>query len=111
MNLNFICRQNKALVRDLSKPTFDSIDLYFPTKYAQPTYGQFKLCLWKHWWTYWRSPDYNYERLFFTFVTALLLGAIFWQLAHKKYVYLLYLSYNRLLKHVKLEHFFKLTVV
>ncbi|KAM0938295.1 putative ABC-type xenobiotic transporter [Dioscorea sansibarensis] len=79
-----LCEQNKALVRELSKPAFNSTDLYFPTQYAQPTYGQFKLCLWKHWWTYWRSPDYNYERLFFTLVTALLLGAIFWQLARKR---------------------------
>ncbi|KAK3219946.1 hypothetical protein Dsin_013916 [Dipteronia sinensis] len=35
---------------------------------------------WKQWWTYRRSPDYNLVRFFFTFVAALVLGTIFWQM-------------------------------
>ncbi|KAJ0986406.1 hypothetical protein J5N97_004762 [Dioscorea zingiberensis] len=83
-NSSDLYEQNKALVEELSKPTLNSTGLYFRTKYAQPTYGQFKLCLWKHWWTYWRSPDYNYERFFFSLATGLLLGAFFWKLAQKR---------------------------
>ncbi|URD80069.1 Pleiotropic drug resistance protein [Musa troglodytarum] len=76
--------RNKALVGELSKPAPGTNDLYFPTQYSQPTWGQFKACLWKQWWTYWRSPDYNLVRFFFTLVTALLLGSIFWRIGQRR---------------------------
>lgn len=86
MILFSIIRRNKALVNELSKPAPGTQDLYFPTKYSQSTIEQFKACLWKQWWTYWRSPDYNLVRFFFTLVTAILLGTIFWNVGHKRYV-------------------------
>uniref|UniRef100_A0A1D1YG49 Pleiotropic drug resistance protein 12 n=3 Tax=Anthurium amnicola TaxID=1678845 RepID=A0A1D1YG49_9ARAE len=73
-------QRNKALVKDLSIPPPGSTDLWFPTQYSQSTYGQFKSCLWKQWWTYWRSPDYNLVRFFFTLACALMLGSIFWKI-------------------------------
>ncbi|WOL00752.1 hypothetical protein Cni_G09465 [Canna indica] len=76
--------RNKALVHELSKPAPGTSDLYFPTQYSQSTLGQFRACLWKQWWTYWRSPDYNLVRFFFTLVTALLLGTIFWRVGLKR---------------------------
>ncbi|KAF3333372.1 ABC transporter G family member 42 [Carex littledalei] len=76
-------RQIKDLVEQLSMLDPLTKDLYFPTKYAQSTMRQFRACLWKQWWTYWRSPDYNLVRLFFTFFTALLLGSIFWQVGNR----------------------------
>ncbi|KAJ3692072.1 hypothetical protein LUZ60_012422 [Juncus effusus] len=76
-------RQNKEMVEELKKPEPGSKDLYFPSEYAQNTYGQFRACLWKQWWTYWRSPDYNLVRFFFTLFTALLLGSIFWKVGTK----------------------------
>ncbi|XP_062229007.1 ABC transporter G family member 42 [Phragmites australis] len=76
-------KQNKVLVKQLSQPETGTSDLYFPTKYSQSTIGQFKACLWKHWLTYWRSPDYNLVRFFFTLFTALLLGSIFWRIGTK----------------------------
>lgn len=82
-------RRNDALVRELSKPLPGTNDLYFATKYSQSTFGQFKFCLWKQWWTYWRSPDYNLVRFFFTLVTALLVGTMFWRIAQKRYVLVL----------------------
>lgn len=82
-----IFRRNKALVKELSKPPPGTSDLYFPTQYSQSSFGQFKFCLWKQWWTYWRSPDYNLVRMFFAFVTALVLGVIFWRVGLKMYVY------------------------
>ncbi|CAL9131904.1 unnamed protein product [Musa acuminata var. zebrina] len=77
-------QRNKALVSELSKPAPGTNDLYFPTQYSQSPWGQFKACLWKQWWTYWRSPDYNLVRFVFTLLTALLLGSIFWRIGQKR---------------------------
>ncbi|XP_065866326.1 ABC transporter G family member 29-like [Euphorbia lathyris] len=79
-----ICQQTKALVEDLSTPAADATDLYFSRQYSQSTWGQYKLCLWKQWWTYWRSPDYNLVRVFFTLVAAVVLGSFFWQVGTKR---------------------------
>ncbi|KAK8943591.1 Pleiotropic drug resistance protein 12 [Platanthera guangdongensis] len=76
--------KNKELINDLSKPASGTSDLHFPTRYSQSSFGQFKTCFWKKWWTYWRSPDYNLVRLCFTLFTALLLGSIFWKIGHKR---------------------------
>ncbi|CAM0882488.1 unnamed protein product [Alopecurus aequalis] len=78
-----MCQRNKALVKELSKPPPGTSDLYFPTQYSLSSISQFKLCLWKQWWTYWRSPDYNLVRMFFAVFTALLLGIIFWRVGQK----------------------------
>ncbi|XP_059640915.1 ABC transporter G family member 29-like [Cornus florida] len=77
-------QRNKALVKELSAPPPGAKDVYFHTKYSQSTWGQFKSCLWKQWWTYWRSPDYNLVRYFFTLATALVVGTIFWQIGTKR---------------------------
>ncbi|KAM0890718.1 hypothetical protein ACQ4PT_026875 [Festuca glaucescens] len=76
-------KQNKVLVNRLSQPEPGTSDLHFPTEYSQSIIGQFKACLWKHWLTYWRSPDYNLVRFSFTLFTALLLGSIFWKIGTK----------------------------
>lgn len=76
-------RRNKELVKELSTPPPGAKDLYFATQYSQSTWGQFKSCLWKQWWTYWRSPDYNLVRYFFTLVAALMVGTIFWNIGDK----------------------------
>ncbi|KAK9282203.1 hypothetical protein L1049_005115 [Liquidambar formosana] len=77
-------QRNKALVKELSTPPPGAKDLYFSTQYSQSTFGQFKSCLWKQWWTYWRSPDYNLVRFFFTLASALLVGTIFWKVGTKR---------------------------
>ncbi|ONK80620.1 uncharacterized protein A4U43_C01F19870 [Asparagus officinalis] len=77
-------RRNKALIEELSKPAPGTSDLHFPMQYCESTFGQFKACLWKQWLTYWRSPDYNFVRFFFSIVTALLLGTIFWRVGHRR---------------------------
>ncbi|GKV27175.1 hypothetical protein SLEP1_g36377 [Rubroshorea leprosula] len=77
-------QRNKALVQELSTPPPGAKDLYFSSQYSQPSWGQFKSCLWKQWWTYWRSPDYNLVRYFFTLASALLVGTIFWQVGTKR---------------------------
>ncbi|GLU22293.1 hypothetical protein SLE2022_383810 [Rubroshorea leprosula] len=77
-------QRNKALVQELSTPPPGAKDLYFSSQYSQSSWGQFKSCLWKQWWTYWRSPDYNLVRYFFTLASALLVGTIFWQVGTKR---------------------------
>ncbi|KDP40864.1 hypothetical protein JCGZ_24863 [Jatropha curcas] len=77
-------QQTKAAVEELRTPPTGATDLYFPSQYSQSTWGQFKLCLWKQWWTYWRSPNYNLVRFFFSLVSAILLGTIFWQVGIKR---------------------------
>ncbi|XP_019711082.2 ABC transporter G family member 42 [Elaeis guineensis] len=77
-------QRNNVLVRELSKPLPGTNDLYFATQYSESTFRQFNFCLWKQWWTYWRSPDYNLVRFFFTLVTALLVGTMFWRIAQKR---------------------------
>ncbi|KAJ7951715.1 Pleiotropic drug resistance ABC transporter [Quillaja saponaria] len=77
-------QQTKTLVKELRIPPEGGEDLHFPTQYSQSTWGQFKSCLWKQWWTYWRSPDYNLVRYFFTLAAALLLGTFFWQVGTKR---------------------------
>ncbi|OWM77713.1 ABC transporter G family member 29-like [Punica granatum] len=77
-------QRNKALVKELSAPPPGAEDLYFPTQYSQSLGGQFKSCIWKQWWTYWRSPDYNLVRFFFTLASALLVGTMFWKIGTRR---------------------------
>ncbi|KAL3824398.1 hypothetical protein ACJIZ3_020427 [Penstemon smallii] len=76
--------QNKALVKELSTPQRGEKDVHFPSQYSQSSWGQFKYCLWKQQWTYWRNPDYNLSRFFFTFAAALMVGSIFWRIGGKR---------------------------
>ncbi|KAL3688205.1 hypothetical protein R1sor_014514 [Riccia sorocarpa] len=72
--------RNKTLVEQLSVPASNTKDLKFRTQYSQPFFSQISSCLWKQYLTYWRSPDYNNVRFFFTVGAALLFGSIFWNL-------------------------------
>ncbi|AET01511.2 drug resistance transporter-like ABC domain protein [Medicago truncatula] len=77
-------QRSKALVKELSTPPPGSSDLFFATKYSQSTFGQFTSCLWKQWLTYWRSPDYNLVRYFFSLACALMIGTVFWKVGENK---------------------------
>lgn len=77
-------RRNKAIIAELSSPPPNSKDLYFPTKYSQSFVTQCLACLWKQHNSYWHNPSYNAVRIIFTTVIALIIGAIFWKLGHKR---------------------------
>ncbi|CAI8611938.1 unnamed protein product [Vicia faba] len=79
-----LAQRNKALVNELSTPPPGTKDLYFTTQFTQSTWGQFKSCLWKQWLTYWRSPDYNLVRFFFTLAASLMVGSVFWKAGKKR---------------------------
>ncbi|KAJ0713454.1 putative ABC-type ferric hydroxamate transporter [Helianthus annuus] len=77
-------QKNAELVMRLSTPPPGATDLHFSTQYSQSSWGQFKSCIWKMWWSYWRNPDYNLVRNIFTFVAALLVGITFWKIGEKR---------------------------
>ncbi|KAL9680966.1 hypothetical protein QQ045_012747 [Rhodiola kirilowii] len=81
---SLLFQENEALVKDLSTPPDGFEDLHFLSRYSQSTMGQFKTCLWKHRWTYWRSPDYNLVRFLFTLAAALMLGSVFWRVGSER---------------------------
>ncbi|PSS03109.1 Pleiotropic drug resistance protein [Actinidia chinensis var. chinensis] len=76
-------QNNKALVSTLSTPPPGSKDLYFPTRFSQNRWGQFKSCLWKQYLSYWRSPSYNLMRSMYLLFASLLFGILFWDQGRK----------------------------
>ncbi|XP_041020225.1 pleiotropic drug resistance protein 3-like [Juglans microcarpa x Juglans regia] len=74
---------NKELVRQMSSPPPGSTDLHFVSHFSQNGWGQVKSCLWKQHLTYWRNPEYNLTRMVHTLVTALSLGALYWNQGKK----------------------------
>ncbi|XP_024968958.1 ABC transporter G family member 35-like isoform X4 [Cynara cardunculus var. scolymus] len=83
-NSSALQQKNKALVMQLSTPPPGEADLHFGTQYSQSAWGQFRSCIWKMWWSYWRNPDYNLTRNFFTLATALMVGTMFWKVGEKR---------------------------
>ncbi|OVA03884.1 ABC transporter-like [Macleaya cordata] len=76
-------QRNKEVIESLKKPVPGSEDIHFKTKFSQSFWVQTKACLWKQHWSYWRNPQYNAVRFFFTFICALLFGSIFWKMGGK----------------------------
>lgn len=74
----------EASIKHLSVPPENSEPLNFTTTYSQGAVSQFRICLWKQNLVYWRSPSYNAVRLFFTTLSALILGSIFWDVGSKR---------------------------
>ncbi|XP_047270110.1 ABC transporter G family member 31 isoform X2 [Capsicum annuum] len=74
----------EASIKQLSVPPENSEPLKFTTTYSQGAVSQFRICLWKQNLVYWRSPSYNAVRLFFTTLSALILGSIFWDVGSKR---------------------------
>lgn len=77
-------RDIEALIQQTSTPDPDSESLHFSTTYSQNSLSQFKICLWKQNLVYWRSPEYNAVRLFFTTICALIVGSVFWDVGSKR---------------------------
>ncbi|KAF8010616.1 hypothetical protein BT93_J1302 [Corymbia citriodora subsp. variegata] len=74
----------EATIERLSVPPAGSKPLKFDTMYSQDQLSQFFICLWKQNLVYWRSPQYNAVRLFFTTLSALILGSVFWDIGSKR---------------------------
>eukprot|EP00253_Pinus_taeda_P036218 PITA_36218 len=76
-------QKNEVLIKELSVPAPGMKDLHFESQFSQPLIIQSWACLWKQHWSYWRNPEYNAIRFFFTLVTSLLFGTIFWRMGQK----------------------------
>ncbi|XVF22005.1 hypothetical protein REPUB_Repub12eG0137200 [Reevesia pubescens] len=76
-------RRNKELVKELSLPAESSKELHFSTQFPQNGWEQFKACLWKQHFSYWRSPGYNFSRLVLLAVSSLLYAVLLWQKGQK----------------------------
>uniref|UniRef100_A0A0D6QSH6 ABC transporter domain-containing protein n=1 Tax=Araucaria cunninghamii TaxID=56994 RepID=A0A0D6QSH6_ARACU len=76
-------QRNQELIKELAVPAPGSKDIHFTSQFSQSFFVQTWACLWKQHWSYWRNPEYNAIRFFFTLVTALLFGTIFWRLGGK----------------------------
>ncbi|PSR86164.1 ABC transporter G family member 31 like [Actinidia chinensis var. chinensis] len=74
----------EASIERASVPPPNSTPLKFDSTYSQSAVSQFRYCLWKQNLVYWRSPSYNVVRLFFTTLSGLLLGSIFWGVGSKR---------------------------
>ncbi|KAL2332954.1 hypothetical protein Fmac_014167 [Flemingia macrophylla] len=71
-------------IKESGHPPPGSQPLKFETLYSQNTCAQFRKCLWKQNLVYWRSPQYNAMRIFFTIICALIFGTIFWDIGTKR---------------------------
>ncbi|KAL7583190.1 hypothetical protein Lser_V15G44910 [Lactuca serriola] len=76
-------KSNRDLVNTLGKPPSGSKELYFPTRFPQNGWGQFKACLWKQHLSYWRSPSYNLMRSLHMLFASFIFGLLFWDQGRK----------------------------
>ncbi|CAI8585681.1 unnamed protein product [Vicia faba] len=74
----------EASILEFEHPPAGSEPLKFDTMYSQNSLSQFFLCLWKQNLVYWRTPAYNAMRLYFTTISALIFGSVFWDVGSKR---------------------------
>ncbi|KAK4762338.1 hypothetical protein SAY86_008106 [Trapa natans] len=74
----------KASIEQMSTPPPGSKPLKFDTVYSQDGFSQLMTSLWKQSLVYWRSPHYNAVRIFFTTLSALILGTVFWDVGSRR---------------------------
>ncbi|CAI9106961.1 OLC1v1006213C1 [Oldenlandia corymbosa var. corymbosa] len=77
-------REVEASIQQASVPAEGSEPLKFDSTFSQDAFSQFKMCLWKQNIVYWRSPTYNAVRIFFTTMSAIIIGTIFWDRGSKR---------------------------
>ncbi|KAL5225223.1 hypothetical protein ABZP36_011862 [Zizania latifolia] len=77
-------RKVADLIEELSIPASGTEPLKFSSEFSQNHLTQFTVCLRKQSLVYWRSPEYNVVRLFFTAIGALIFGSIFWNVGMKR---------------------------
>lgn len=65
-------------------PAPDSQPLHFDKRYPRSLVEQFWIILHKNFTLYWRLPDYNAVRIFFTCIFGLLIGSIYWRKGNKR---------------------------
>ncbi|XP_020230451.1 ABC transporter G family member 31, partial [Cajanus cajan] len=74
----------ESSILQFGHPPSGSEPLKFDTEYSQNLWNQLLRCLWKQNLVYWRSPSYNAMRLYFTTISALIFGTVFWDIGSKR---------------------------
>ncbi|KAG0526217.1 hypothetical protein BDA96_06G126400 [Sorghum bicolor] len=77
-------RKVEELIEESSIPAIGTEPLKFSSEFSQNFLTQFRACLRKQRLVYWRSPEYNVVRLFFTAIAAIIFGSIFWNVGTKR---------------------------
>nr|QVT92296.1 ABC transporter [Salvia miltiorrhiza] len=77
-------RDVEASIQSLSLPPENSEPLKFNSTYSKDVFSQFRICLSKQNLVYWRSPQYNAVRMFFTTLSAIIIGTVFWDVGSKR---------------------------
>ena len=79
-----LCRKTQELVEKLKQPPEDSKPLKFKSRYSRKVMDQFRLLLLRNSREYWRMPDYNTVRIYFTCLFGLVLGAVYWRIGTER---------------------------
>ncbi|KAH6765688.1 pleiotropic drug resistance 3 [Perilla frutescens var. hirtella] len=74
----------EASIQSLNIPPENSKPLSFNSIYSKDGFSQFRICLSKQNLVYWRSPSYNAVRMFFTTISAIIIGTVFWDVGSKR---------------------------
>jgi len=72
------------VIKELNVPAPGSHDLEFSSQFSRSFLTQVQAALWKQEVSYWRNPNYNAVRFFYSTVCALILGTAFWNLGSKR---------------------------
>lgn len=73
-----LARRNEELCEALSCPASDTqLPISFETRYAAPLPVQLRACMLKAVTNYWRSPNYNFTRMFISVLVAVVFGSVF----------------------------------
>ncbi|KAL3152680.1 hypothetical protein ABBQ38_012275 [Trebouxia sp. C0009 RCD-2024] len=77
-------RNNEELVEKLKQPPEGSQPLQFKSRYSRKLVDQFWLLLLRNSREYWRMPDYNTVRIYFTCLFGLVLGVVYWRIGTQR---------------------------
>ena len=80
-----LCRKTEELVEKLKQPPEGSSPLKFTSRYSRGLIDQFRLLLLRNSREYWRMPDYNTVRVYFTCLFGLVLGAVYWRIGTERW--------------------------
>ena len=72
------------MVKKLKQAADDSQPLQFKTRYSRNLVDQFRLLLLRNSREYWRMPEYNTVRIYFTCLFGLVLGAVYWRIGEQR---------------------------
>lgn len=77
-------RRTRKLIESCKQPPEGSQPLRFERKFACNRMQQFRLLLLRNAREYWRMPEYNTVRIWFTCLFGFVLGSIYWRIGKQR---------------------------